>query len=935
MKNIAYAFGLSVIVLLLLLIITTISGRMMRETEIRETLASAVDNAVENAMETNTYEINDRKQFISDVMENLAIQYHSKSETVKISINGADKTKGMLGLTATAYYKNPIGNTGSVEYSKQCIYSAKTVDENYAINYMLDDETRYRTYSARAKDTYPVPDDPAVTGKVFTGWRNAEGTRFTKGKNFPATVTGSATYYAEFSTESVPAVSLTIEAESDVMNTGDKQFVTAKVMPENATNAAVKWSSSDPAVLSVDSMGLVTAQKTGEADITAELADGSLPPAMVRIRVTEVENFSVKADATFINENGSSRKIMVTTDSGRTINADCSFVSSNNSVVTVNSTGVITNEGPGTAYITVTHRRSGVKFKIPVISAEVKDCHCTYDGNPHGITISCPGADISYAEEAAEGTDGISYKKENPQYIKAGSYTVLYKISFDSCTPAEGSAEVVIEKAQRSLSISAASDTLVYPEEKTYTFTSDEEDDSKIMLNTEDNDGCLAASRDGNTIRLMSGTKEGDVKVNISLPETENYRMTEKTLLVHVKNGAMKADITVPEGGVYDGENHTINVRPQEPCEDAVVTYSSTKDGEYSTEAPECTDAGTHTVFYRVELAGYKTLEGSEKVVIKKAPGKLSFSKGEVTLTEDGECQISVSQNLSDGKISLESAGNGLVSVKKETVTVHTDEQTDDETGEVILPASDSSVFAGYSIKAQGKDGYTAVRFRSAASSNYTEAECIIPVYVGPACGVFDKDGNPELSWDDLVNVLGADISKDYTVDSYRTDEDSLYSAVKRAKTGESTLSSYVDTSRLTFAKIVVPAIHQRIGNYAFAGLDSVTDITILSGVGEIGTYAFAGCPSLVHVTVPDSVKDIGDSAFAGVRTVCYDGTAQGNPWGAGQIHEYAPESTECSRCGKKKSGSRLPATEISDVKAEQKQQEPGTEMPDTENTEE
>lgn len=923
MKNMAYAFGLSVIVLLLFLIITTISGRMMREAEIRETLASAVDNAVENAMETNTYEINDRKQFIADVMENLAIQYHSRSETVKISINGADRTKGMLGLTATAYYKNPVGNTGSVEYSKNCIYSAKTADENFAINYMLDDETRYRTYSARAKDEYPVPEDPSVSGKVFVCWRTADGTRFTKGRNFPAAVSESATYYAVFSTESVPAVSLTVEAQSDVMNPGEKQMVTAEVLPENATSTAVRWSSSDPSVLSVDSTGLVTALKTGEADITAELEDGSLPPAMVRIRVTEMESFNVHADATFINENGSSRKIMVTTDSGRTINADCSFVSSDNSVVTVNSTGVITNTGVGTAYITVTHRRSGKKFKIPVISAEVSDCHCTYDGKEHGITVRCPGADTGYAA-AGEG----SYKKESPKYTAAGSYTVLYRISFDSCT-VEDSAEVVIEKAARKISVSASSDTLVYPEEKSYTFTSDEEDDSRITLETENNDGCLAASREGNTILLQSGTKEGDVKVNIVLPETDNYRRTEQTLLIHVKNGTMKADVTVPEGGVYDGENHPVSVRPGEPCEDAVVTYSSTKDGEYSTEMPECRDAGTHTVFYRVEMAGYRTLEGSETVVIKKAPGKLAFDRSETALTKDGECRLNVMQNLSGGKISLVSAGNGLVSVKRETVTVHTEEQLDEDTGEVIIPASDSSELAGYSIKARGKEGYTTVRLRSEASANYTEAECTIPVYVGDACGVFDREGNRELSWDDLVNVLGASISKDYTAESYRTDPDSVYSAVKRAKSGETTLSSYTDTSRLTFAEIVVPATHGRIGSYAFAGLDGVTDIVILSGVREIGTGAFADCPSLAGVTVPDSVKEIGAGAFAGAGTVCYDGTAAGSPWGAGQVHAYAPDAGECSRCGKKRTGFPVPekpaVQAVPETQAVQKQQEPGT----------
>lgn len=142
MKNAVYGVGLSIVTFILLLIITTVSGRMMRETEIRETLASAVDNAVENAIESNVYTISSRSQFVSDVMENLAYQYHSTSEKVKIEVNKADHNKGILFIKATAYYKNPIGNTGSVSYPKKYIYATQDTREDhlYKITYKIPDE---------------------------------------------------------------------------------------------------------------------------------------------------------------------------------------------------------------------------------------------------------------------------------------------------------------------------------------------------------------------------------------------------------------------------------------------------------------------------------------------------------------------------------------------------------------------------------------------------------------------------------------------------------------------------------------------------------------------------------------------------------------------------------------------------------------------------
>lgn len=901
MKNVVYGFGLSIIVFFLLLIITTTSSRMMRENEIRESLANAVDNAVENCMETNTYEISDRKQFISDVMENLAYQYHSTSEKVRIAVSKADNEKGLLFIKATAFYKNPIGNTGSVEYSKKCLYSTKAADENYAINYMLDQDTVYRSFSARKKDTYPVPDDPAENGKVFIHWTDADGNVFVKGQSFPAIVEDSKTYYAVFSTESVPVTSMTLEASSDTMSVGGMQALKVTFYPANATNTGLVWSSSNPSVLKVNSVGHVTALKAGEADISVALSDGSIPPATVHIKVTEVKDIKVTADNTFVNDDGSTKKIEVTSPNGDTINADCSFTSSNSSVVTVNSLGVMNTVGNGTAYITVTHRRSGASTIIPVMVAEVKDYHGVYDKNEHGISIDCPGAEIMYSEEPLS-ADEMGWTNECPKYTDAGNYTVYYKISFSSCTPIEGSAQVTIEKAERQIKFNMTEDTLVFPEEKTYTFETEEQDDSKITMTTENNKGCLSATRDRNKIKVVTGINEGDVDLNISIPETKNYKLTTKTLKLHVKNGAMAVDVAIPEGGVYDGENHTILVTPKDEFKDAVVTYASSEDGEYSAVPPECIDAGTHVVYYKVELPGYKTIKGSAKIVIDKAPGVLAFDKTEINLTPDSFCILNVKTNLSKGAVSLIDGNmNKMVTVKRQNETIKVDEVKDEETGEVIVPASSTDMFVGYKISSGDvRKGTTYLKFKSEGSKNYEEAECIIPIYVGDACGIFDENDNLIIPWDELTGSLGASISKDHTAESYKTDETSVYTAVKNFLSGNSILSQDFLLQDVHLKKIVVPATRTKIGAYAFAGLDTITDIKFMDGITEIREHAFDGCTSLKHVTLPDSFINGSSDLFAGVDTLCYDGISSDAPWGATKLHDYTAGSDTCVYCGKK-----------------------------------
>ncbi|MBR0112512.1 MAG: leucine-rich repeat domain-containing protein, partial [Clostridia bacterium] len=52
------------------------------------------------------------------------------------------------------------------------------------------------------------------------------------------------------------------------------------------------------------------------------------------------------------------------------------------------------------------------------------------------------------------------------------------------------------------------------------------------------------------------------------------------------------------------------------------------------------------------------------------------------------------------------------------------------------------------------------------------------------------------------------------------------------------------------------------IGNYAFNGFSSVSDLTISNNVERIGNYAFKECSGLTDVMIPEGVEIIGDYAF-------------------------------------------------------------------------
>ena len=83
-----------------------------------------------------------------------------------------------------------------------------------------------------------------------------------------------------------PVTSIRLSEYSMDMQAGETRILTAFVYPEDATDASYEWSSSNPAVASVDSQGEVTALAKGEAEITAKALDGSGITASCKVQVT-------------------------------------------------------------------------------------------------------------------------------------------------------------------------------------------------------------------------------------------------------------------------------------------------------------------------------------------------------------------------------------------------------------------------------------------------------------------------------------------------------------------------------------------------------------------------------------------------------------------------------------------------------------------------
>ncbi|AUM88308.1 Ig-like domain-containing protein [Clostridium botulinum] len=86
--------------------------------------------------------------------------------------------------------------------------------------------------------------------------------------------------------EAVKAESITLDKTSMDLLEGSSDKLNAKILPEDATNKKVVWSSSDESIVKVDQEGKVTAIKEGQVIITAKV-EGTDLTATCKVNVTK------------------------------------------------------------------------------------------------------------------------------------------------------------------------------------------------------------------------------------------------------------------------------------------------------------------------------------------------------------------------------------------------------------------------------------------------------------------------------------------------------------------------------------------------------------------------------------------------------------------------------------------------------------------------
>lgn len=260
-----------------------------------------------------------------------------------------------------------------------------------------------------------------VTTFTASGQQQVNVTLGEQTTSFEVTVTNPVTGITQL------PVSLTVDI-------GSPQTLTAAVIPSGADNPEITWSSDNGSVATVDSNGLVTGISAGTAVITATSVDGgyatSCNVTVQFIHVTGILSLPL------VSTLGVGQTLTLTPSIYPTNASDKSVAwsSSDPSVASIDGSGVVTANAPGSATITVTTNdgsitattESVITVVIAVSNIDISGISAIYVGENATLSASIQPMDAANKQ--------ISWWSSNPSIVSVDQNGNIEGISVGTAT---------------------------------------------------------------------------------------------------------------------------------------------------------------------------------------------------------------------------------------------------------------------------------------------------------------------------------------------------------------------------------------------------------------------------------------------------------------------------------------------------------------------
>lgn len=376
------------------------------------------------------------------------------------------------------------------------------VDENigaldtlcHKVRLIVDGETYELTFKEHGEyiediDSMAMP--PAKEGYFFTGWADAEGNIVNTMIQINDDTDFTATFIPE--DEAIHATDITFRKDSNVLVNNvhvSRYAIDYEIIPVNAHDKEVTWTSSDEEYATVDEFGIISFNGPGEVTITATLNSGKTRQFRLVVIEGEIpvpESISPETEEIHLEE-GEYAPFVITTDPDPARIWEYQYSSDDESVVMVDSYGVLQAAGSGETLVhvrTVSYDSEGSEVinetSVKVIVGETESepvptpepeeivykvvsggntSWTKADGKAVVITVKrTPDDDTCFSHFKSVQIDGADLKKNQGYTAKAGSTVVTIKTSaLNSLKAGEHTVTILFDdgKAETVLIVSAA-----------------------------------------------------------------------------------------------------------------------------------------------------------------------------------------------------------------------------------------------------------------------------------------------------------------------------------------------------------------------------------------------------------------------------------------------------------------------------------------------
>ncbi len=245
---------------------------------------------------------------------------------------------------------------------------------------------------------------------------------------------------------------ITLNATSKIMELPKPTFqLKATVMPTDAFNRSVSYTSSNTKVATVSSTGLITGVGIGTCVITVEAKDGSGVTATCNVKIKNKQITGITLNSTskiFELQKGKTLtfQLKATIKPDNATNKTLEYSSSDTSVATVNEKGLITLVGKGTCTITAAAKDGS--GKTATCSVKVKKIAVT------GITLNTtkkimelgPGTPPTFQLKVTLSpsnpySKAVKYSTSDPSVASVSSSGLITATGYGTCTVTVASEE--------------------------------------------------------------------------------------------------------------------------------------------------------------------------------------------------------------------------------------------------------------------------------------------------------------------------------------------------------------------------------------------------------------------------------------------------------------------------------------------------------------